>query len=141
MGQRVEASVRAPFSAGGDREAGAPGLENTAQRAGMVFTRTTDASRTQLWTLTEYDERTGRVAYVIVEPGYLLSEIQVQISADGPERSRATILHRRSALDEHANALVLALTPEWARTQAQHWEAAINRALRPRSGQPRGDRR
>jgi hypothetical protein len=104
--------------------------ESGAQRPGVVFTRAVGHGRTQLWTVTEYDEHSGRVAYVIVEPGFMVSEIQVQISADGPSRSRATVMHRRAALGEGANDIVAALTPHWAATQRPHWEAAINAAVR-----------
>lgn len=103
---------------------------NGAQRPGVVFTRALDPNRNQLWTLTQYDEQAGRVAYVVVEPGFLVSEIQIQISADGPMRSRATVLYRRSALTEGANGLVQALTPDWAQAQAPHWTAAIDAATR-----------
>jgi hypothetical protein len=103
--------------------------ESGAQRPGVVFTRIAGHDRTQLWTLTEYDEHDGRVAYVIVEPGFMVSEIQVQISADGPTRSRATVMHRRTALSESANEIVEKLTPHWATSQRPHWEAAINAAV------------
>ena len=102
--------------------------EGGAQRPGVVFTQGA-SDHSQLWTLTDYDEQAGRVAYVIVEPGLMISEIQIRVSANGPGRSRAMVMERRSALSESANQLVSVLTAPWAVNQRQHWEAAINGAV------------
>jgi hypothetical protein len=100
-----------------------------AQRDGVVFTTTTgSAARLQLWVLTEYDLAAGRVAYVVTEPGFLVTEIKVQVVPDGA-RCRATVTYRRSALDPAANHVVDALDAHWTAAQGPHWEAAINAAL------------
>jgi hypothetical protein len=103
-----------------------------AQREGVVFTAAHGASRRPgLWVLTEYDPAAGRIAYVVTEPDFMITEIKVQIVPSGAG-CRATVTYRRSALDVSANAGVDALTPHWAAAQRAHWEAAINASLRKR---------
>jgi len=113
-----------------------------AQRDGVVFTMTTTGTgRAQLWVLTEYDPVAGRIAYVVTEPGFLITEIRIRIVPDGAG-SRATVTYRRSALDQAANRLVDALDAEWAAAQTPHWQAAINGAIaRSRLRQPDPDER
>ena len=100
-----------------------------AQRNGVVFTTTTPKGYEQVWVLTEYDVAAGRVAYVILTPGYDVKEIQIRVVADGPSRSKATVTYRDSALVERANDDVRRLDAQWAAEQSRHWEAAINAAL------------
>jgi hypothetical protein len=105
------------------------------QRAGAVFT-TAGQGGTRLWVLTTYDPAAGHVAYVVNDPDFLLTEIEISVTPNGPRASRATVTYRRSALTGRANDQVEALTPAWAAEQARHWGAAIAAALK-RSGGPR----
>jgi len=102
------------------------------QREGAVFT-TTGHAGIRLWVLTAYDPRAGRVAYVVTDPGVLVTEIIISVVPAGERASRATVTYRRSALTEVGNEQVDALTAEWAAEQAHHWGAAIAAALK-RSG-------
>jgi hypothetical protein len=103
-----------------------------SQREGAVFTTATHG-RTRLWVLTEYDPRVGRVAYLVTDPDFLVTEIKISVVPAGERTSRATVTYRRSALTERANEQVDALTANWAAEQAHHWGAAIAAALK-RSG-------
>lgn len=100
-----------------------------AQREGVVFT-TVGHGGTRLWVLTEYDPGAGRVAYIVTDPGVLVTEIKISVVATDKQASRATVTYRRSALTEGANEQVRALTPDWAAEQAHHWGAAISAALK-----------
>src|SRR5215471_8470584 len=100
-----------------------------AQRVGAVFT-TTGHGGTRLWVLTTYDPVAGRVAYVVNDPDFLITEIEISVIPAGDRASRVTVTYRRSALTSRANEQVEALTPEWAVEQARHWSAAIAAALK-----------
>lgn len=101
-----------------------------AQREGVLFTTTTPEGHEQLWTLTEYDVNAGRVAYVIITPGFTAKEIKIRVVPDGDGRCTATITYRQSALVPRANDEVRHLDAHWAAAQGPHWEAAINAALK-----------
>jgi hypothetical protein len=95
----------------------------------VVFTTTTRSGYEQLWLLTEYDAAAGRVAYVVVTPGFSTLTINIRVVPAGRGRSKATVTYRRSALVPRANEEVNGLDATWAARQAPHWEAAINAAL------------
>lgn len=99
------------------------------QREGVVFTTATHGGATRLWVLTDYDPQEGRVAYVVVDDGFLVTNIKIAIVVTGARTSRATVTYRRVALTERANQQVNALTAEWAAEQAHHWGTAITAAL------------
>jgi hypothetical protein len=101
-----------------------------AQQEGVVFTTTTPKGFEQLWMLTEYDVEAGRVAYVVVTPGYTVNQITIRLAPAGAGRSRATVTYRHTALVPRANDDVESLDARWAAHQREHWEAAINGALR-----------
>jgi hypothetical protein len=101
-----------------------------AQAEGVVFTTTTPKGFEQLWLLTEYDPAAGRVAYVVVSPGYMTNQITIRVTPVGESRSRATVTYRHSALVPRANPDVERLDADWAAQQQSHWEAAVNAALR-----------
>jgi hypothetical protein len=104
-----------------------------AQRDGAVFT-TAGHTGARLWVVTAYDPEAGRVAYVVSDPGFLVTEITISVVASGERTSRATVSYRRSALTEHANEQVRALTADWAAEQAHQWGAAITAALKRGGG-------
>ena len=101
-----------------------------AQAEGVVFTTTTPKGYEQLWMLTEYDAEAGRVAYVVITPDYTASQITIRVTPAGPGRSRATVTYRQSALVPRADDDVERLDERWAAQQQEHWEVAINAALR-----------
>jgi hypothetical protein len=101
-----------------------------AQREGVVFTTTTPKGFEQLWMLTEFDVVAGRVAYIVVTPGYTANQVTIRLAPAGAGRSLATVTYRHSALVPRANDDVERLDARWAAQQREHWEAAINAALR-----------
>lgn len=100
-----------------------------AQRAGAIFTTEGHHGRERLWLVTTYDVAQGRVAYVFVSPGFSANEVRIEVTADGPNRSRATITYHRAALSPAGNEEVAVLTPQWADQQKLHWDQAMNAAL------------
>src|SRR5262245_2097548 len=99
-------------------------------QADSVVSTTTPKGFEQLWVRTEYDAAAGRVAYVVVTPGYMTNQITIRVTPAGEGRSRATVTYRHSALVARANADVERLDADWAAQQQAHWEAAVNAALR-----------
>jgi HSP20 family molecular chaperone IbpA len=99
------------------------------QIEGAVFTTTSNNQR-RIWMLTTYDEKQGRIDYVVVTPGVTANEIKIRISPDGLNHSRATITYRHCSLAMEGNKEVEKLDEAWAEQQRSHWEVAINDALR-----------
>lgn len=99
-----------------------------AQIEGAVFT-TISNNQHRIWVLTTYDEKQGRIDYVVVTPGVTANEIKIRISPDGANHSRATITYRHSSLAVEGNKEVEKLDEAWAEQQRRHWEVAINDAL------------
>ena len=100
-----------------------------AQVSGAVFTTKTHDGRERIWLLTTYDEKEGRISYVVVIPGVTASEIGIQILPDGNDKSVATITYRHTALSDDGIVEVEKLGPSWAEQQRVHWQTAINEAL------------
>lgn len=103
-----------------------------AQRGGTVFTTAGGHglhAGTQLWVLTDYDATAGRVDYVVLSAGVAVVEIKIRLAPDGPQRSRATVAYRRTALAPAANEHVAGFTRQWESEQQAHWQQAINLAL------------
>ena len=100
-----------------------------AQSEGVVFTTTGGQGKDQLWLLTTYDTRNGRVEYVVMTPAFTANEIKIRVVPDGEQHSKATITYRRSALAPEGNEEVAKLDSHWAEEHRIHWETAINKAL------------
>jgi hypothetical protein len=99
-----------------------------AQVEGAVFTTGPDPQARSLWILTDYAPAEGRIAYVVVAPGVLATQIRVALVPRGTGGSSATVTYRRWALAPAGNALVEAFAKH-ADSMGPHWEAAVNGAL------------
>ena len=99
------------------------------QREGVVFTTSRGHGSDQVWILTTYDVRNGRVEYVVVTPAFTANEIKIRVVPDGEHHCKATITYRRSALAPEGNEEVAKLDAHWTEEQRIHWETAINEAL------------
>lgn len=98
------------------------------QQEGAVFTTPGVHGHSGLWVLTDYDATSGRIGYVIVSPGNMLTQIRIQVAPEGATRSRATVTYRRTALSAASNAQA-PFPRQWEDEQRVHWEHAINAAL------------
>ena len=100
-----------------------------AQHDGVVFTTVSGNGKERFWLLTTYDVKEGRVAYVILTPGFTANEVKIQVLPEGERQCKAIITYRHSALGPEGNEEVAELNEHWAEEQRIHWESAINSAL------------
>ncbi len=97
---------------------------------GSVFTSSGKHGE-EIWILTAYDTRNGLISYLVVLPGYLVTEIEIRVKKQGEKKSSAAVTCRKTALSQGGDEMVAAFSDN-AGSQAAHWEAAINEALRKR---------
>lgn len=99
------------------------------QAEGAVFITDGQGGRDRIWMVTVYDEKEGRIEYVVITPGVTVNQIKIRISPEGTDRSRAAVTYRHTALSPEGRTEVEKLDGAWSEQQRSHWEAAINAAL------------
>jgi hypothetical protein len=97
---------------------------------GSVFT-TAGKHGDEIWILAGYDAQNGFVSYLVVLPGYLVTEIEIHVQKQGENKSSAEVTYGKTALSPGGNHMVAAFL-ENVDGHAAHWEHAINEALRKR---------
>jgi len=98
--------------------------------AGFVF-RTADPDRGDaVWVLTDWDEPTGRVRYVMVAPRSHVARISIDVRGLGPGRTTADVRYGLTPLAPGGEAYVAALTERRFATWMHEWRAAIDHWLR-----------
>ena len=80
------------------------------------------------WICTEYDPAAFRIAYVWIKPGLVVTEIWIQLSADGGV-TRSHIRFRYTGLSPEGNRLVESYDRDWFAEKMRGWERAINHYL------------
>jgi hypothetical protein len=96
---------------------------------GLVFVTVGRAGTQTVWLLDRYDAAARSMRYVNVTAGRTLTQLDITVVPRGPASSEATLRRVETALDPAATDDVRAFAREFP-TQAPHWEAAINDALR-----------
>ena len=81
------------------------------------------------WLLDAWEPAAGHVHYVHVTPGSDVTEIDIQLRADGKDRTIATVRYTWTSLGEPGQALVRSKTPESYRRFMQEWERELNHYL------------
>ena len=71
---------------------------------GAVFT--TGEDRHAIWVLTAFDLRALRAAYVQVTPGKAVTQLDIGLTREGPERTSARITYTWTGLSEDGNRFV-----------------------------------
>jgi hypothetical protein len=104
--------------------------DGSSPAKGAVFT-TSGKHGDEIWVLTGHDTQNGLVSYLVVLPGYLVTEIEIHVQKQDENKSSAEVTYRRTALSAEGNHMVTAFS-ENADGHAAHWERAINEALRER---------
>ena len=99
---------------------------------GSVFTSSGKHGE-EIWILTAYDAQDGLISYLVILPGYLVTEIEIHVKKQGEKRSSAEVTYRKTALSEGGDDMVASFSQD-AGSHAAHWEHAINEALRKRRG-------
>lgn len=94
-----------------------------ADEEGMVFTVAHDHLKAT-WVNTAFDDKNGRVQYVYMIPGALVTVITLKLTPQG-EQTRVEVEYDRTALDAEADAHVRHLA-EGDRRSGPEWEKQVN---------------
>lgn len=94
-----------------------------ADEEGMVFTVGHDHLKS-VWVNTEFDEKSGRIQYVYMIPGVLVTVITLQLTPDS-RKTKVEVEYNRTALSTEANAHVVHMA-EGDRTSGPEWEKQVN---------------
>jgi hypothetical protein len=101
---------------------------------GAVFTTRHPGEAETIWMLAEYDPRRYRLSYLRVTPNARAGNVAVECAATAEGGALARVTYTFTALSEHGNAYIAALTEARYGEWMAQWEAAINHYLR--HGQP-----
>ena len=94
--------------------------------AGMVFT-VAHGPFTAVWVNTRFEESAGRLQYVYVIPGIMVTTIDVALR-DAGDGTRVTVTYTRVALSEEGRAHVEKMT-EGDRKAGVEWQSALDAYL------------
>jgi hypothetical protein len=86
------------------------------------------AERT-LWRMEEMDLEARRVRYVHVTAGVEVTELEIVLQPDGPERTRARVTYTFTGLSEAGNRGVDEQTEEHYAKWMREWETELNHFL------------
>lgn len=103
---------------------------------GAVFT-VQHGPHTSLWINTVFDLAAGRMQYVSVIPGLLVSLIDVRLTPVDPARTAVEVTYARTALDPAANDDVTAMGTS-DHDSGPHWQQAIEACLAMNPGSSQG---
>ncbi len=104
--------------------------ESGATEEGMVFTTRRPDGSESVWTMSEYDERNLRVAYVRVTPGSDVCTVAVRCEPGPKGGTRARVTYTLTALTGRGSAyLADDFGEEHHRKRMATWEEAITRYL------------
>lgn len=106
-----------------------------ADQRGMVFTVGHADGRESIWVNTELDLARGRVQYVYVIPGALVTVITLRLSPRG-RQTRVDVEYDRTALSAEANAHLAHLSDADS-AAGPEWERRINGYLHRRNARAR----
>ena len=98
-----------------------------ADTAGAVFT-IHRPPHNSLWITTVFDLAAGRMQYVSVVPGVLISLIDVRLTPIDATRTAVEVTYARTALDSSASDEVTAMGAT-DRESGPHWQQAIEACL------------
>ena len=95
---------------------------------GVVFQTTNKGSGTATWVQTRYEPATGAASFVYIVPGHHAAMVDVGVTPDGENRSRAVVTYRMTSLSSDADEFVRAFG-EAFEDYMIHWAEAIQRHI------------
>jgi len=108
-----------------------PGIvitESGFAELGCVFT--TDSGDSEaIWTITEYEPESGRIAFLKVTPGQTVADISVELESEGETNTVAHITYAHTALGPDGRRVIDEFTEDYYRKFMKGWEAALNAHL------------
>jgi len=97
---------------------------------GCVFATPNDDGVETIWTITDYDARNFRIAFVWVNPGYLVCRISIALAPAPHGHTHAEISYIYTGLSEAGNRELQRYDAAWFEGKMRGWEAAINHYLK-----------
>jgi hypothetical protein len=82
------------------------------------------------WIVTDYDPAALRIAYVWINPGYVITELRIQLAAIEQGATRTHIRYRYTGLSPEGNRELEGYDQKWFAARMQRWETTINHYLR-----------
>ena len=82
------------------------------------------------WIVTDYDPAAFRIAYVSINPGYVITELRIQLSALEQAATRTHIRYRYTGLSTEGNRELEGYDQKWFEARMRNWETSINHYLR-----------
>ena len=113
-----------------------PGIvitESGIAELGCVFTTGT-ADAEAVWTITEFEPESSRIAFLKVTPGQTVADIRVELGPDGETGSVAHVTYAHTALGPDGRRVVDEFTEDYYLAFMQGWEAALNAHLARTTG-------
>jgi len=98
--------------------------------AGCVFLTPNDDGSETTWVVTEYDREAFRIAFVWVNPGLVVAQIDIRLDSVSPTMTRADICYTYTGLSAAGNREVERYDSKWFESKMRSWETAINHYLR-----------
>lgn len=95
-----------------------------ADQEGAVF-KVEHGSHSSIWVNTVFDLPQGHVQYVYVLNNLLVTRIDIRLTKQGTDKTGASVVYERTALDAAANDQVRALG-KFDSQQAPEWQAALD---------------
>jgi len=89
-----------------------------------------DAASETTWIVTDYDTPAFRIAYVWINPGHIITELRIQLTAVEQGSTRTHIRYRYTGLSLEGNHELESYTRKWFEARMQNWETTINHYLR-----------
>ncbi len=93
---------------------------------GLVFQTTSEESGTATWVQTRYEPTSGLASYVYVVPDHHTTMVDLRVTPDGEDRSRACVRYRMTSLSPEADAFVRAFGNAFEQEMSE-WADAIQR--------------
>jgi hypothetical protein len=94
-------------------------------QVGAVFTTQEPSGDEAIWTMIAYDPAQLHIAYLRVEPGLLVSFIEIQCDAAQDRTASVTVTYTRTGLSEAGNDRLARFSAQQENTIVA-WEGAIN---------------
>jgi hypothetical protein len=102
---------------------------------GCVFTtpnapNSSQAAPGTTWIVTDYDPADFRISYVWINPGRIITELRIQLTAAEPGTTHTHVRYRYTSLSPEGTRELETYDQEWFEARLKNWETTINHYLR-----------
>jgi hypothetical protein len=97
---------------------------------GCVFATPNDDGTETIWTVTDYDARNFRIAFVWLNPGHAVCRISIELSPAPQGNTHAEVSYTYTGLSEAGNRVLQRYDEAWFQGKMRGWESAINHYLK-----------